>query len=222
MIECIDSLFRPIQENRPATVAYSLHLIPLVPLYESMEITGFPGFDRSITDDAIASQEIRVRSYRNRRIGDFLKELHLTEGRNTGFPNAKTALRDNGSEPLRFDMDPGRSYLAVTIPIHRHFAPGKKTDKQLQYEQKLLSCMSDHTCELTELVKAMGYKGISEKLRTTMESLVRRKKIKQVPDGRKIRYTPRIRALPLSTKANADFRAYRPRTNRSMKGWSSQ
>lgn len=25
------------------------------------------------------------RRYRNRRIGDFLKELHLTEGRNTGF-----------------------------------------------------------------------------------------------------------------------------------------
>lgn len=58
-----------------------------------IEITSFPGFDRSISDEAIQRQEIRARSYRNRRIGDFLKELHLIEGRNTGFPNAKRHLR---------------------------------------------------------------------------------------------------------------------------------
>ena len=33
------------------------------------------------------------RRYRNRRIGEFLKELHLTEGRNTGFQKMIRAPR---------------------------------------------------------------------------------------------------------------------------------
>lgn len=49
----------------------------------------------------MASYNIRGRIYRNRRIGDFLKELKLIEGRNTGFPNALNALKKNGSDMLR-------------------------------------------------------------------------------------------------------------------------
>ena len=41
---------------------------------DEMEVTSFPGFDRSIFEDAIAGRTIRARGYRNRRIGDFLKE----------------------------------------------------------------------------------------------------------------------------------------------------
>jgi len=37
------------------------------------------------------------RRYRNRRIGEFLKELKLTEGRCTGIPKIRKALRENGS-----------------------------------------------------------------------------------------------------------------------------
>ncbi len=154
-----------------------------------MEITSFPGFDRSISDEAIARQEIRARTYRNRRIGDFLKELHLIEGRNTGFPNARRALQANGSGALRFEMDPDRSYLSVTIPVHEYFLPGKQTEKQLEYEQKLLNCLQGGPLDLTSLAKAMGYKGISEKLRKTVESLMGQKKIRQILEGRKIRYT---------------------------------
>ncbi|MCI8981863.1 MAG: hypothetical protein HFG78_05565 [Hungatella sp.] len=66
----------------------------------SIEITSFPGFDRSISDSDVASYNIRGRIYRNRRIGDFLKELKLIEGRNTGFPNALNALKKNGSDML--------------------------------------------------------------------------------------------------------------------------
>ncbi len=154
-----------------------------------IEITSFPGFDRSISDEAIARQEIRARSYRNRRIGDFLKELHLIEGRNTGFPNARKALQDNGSGPLKFDMDPDRSYLAVTIPIHNYFAPDVKTEKQLQYEDKILACLQNQQLDLTALAKEMGYKSISKKLRVTVEALVQQQRIKQITIGSKIKYT---------------------------------
>jgi ATP-dependent DNA helicase RecG len=37
-----------------------------------------------------------ARRYRNRRIGEFLKELELSEGRNTGIPTILKAMRDNG------------------------------------------------------------------------------------------------------------------------------
>ena len=43
---------------------------------------------------------IRSRFYRNRRIGEFLKELDLAEGRNTGIGKIVRAMRENGSPPL--------------------------------------------------------------------------------------------------------------------------
>ena len=66
----------------------------------------------------------------------------------------REAVLNNCSGPLRFEMDPDRSYLSVTIPIHEHFAPAKKTDKQLQYEQALISCLENKEIDLTELARA--------------------------------------------------------------------
>jgi len=65
---------------------------------EKMEITSLPGPDRTITDDDIANCRMVSRRYRNRRIGDFLKELKLVEGRNTGIPTILKAMKQNGSE----------------------------------------------------------------------------------------------------------------------------
>ncbi len=50
-----------------------------------IEIVSHPGPDRSVTLEELKNYKVRSRRYRNRRIGEFLKELHLTEGRNTGF-----------------------------------------------------------------------------------------------------------------------------------------
>jgi len=58
------------------------------------------------------------RRYRNRRIGEFLKELDLTEGRGTGVPKILRAMRDNGSPPPLFKFDEDHSYFATVLPIH--------------------------------------------------------------------------------------------------------
>lgn len=50
-----------------------------------IEILSFPGPDRSVTIEGLKTYRVSNWRYRNRKIGDFLKELHLTEGRNTGF-----------------------------------------------------------------------------------------------------------------------------------------
>ena len=44
----------------------------------------------------------------NRRLGDYLQELQLSEGRATGIPTIQDELRKNGSEPARIETDEGR------------------------------------------------------------------------------------------------------------------
>ena len=140
---------------------------------ENIEITSFPGFDRSISDESIANYSIRARLYRNRRIGDFLKELRLIEGRNTGFPNAIKALRENGSDLMTFDMDDNRTYLSVTIPVHSYFLnKSEKNDKKSAYEKKIIDALKDKPLTLTELAFAMGYKGITKKLTKAVNDML--------------------------------------------------
>ena len=164
---------RSYQEKEPITVRITS---------ESIEITSFPGFDRSISDKDIAELRIRARVYRNRRIGDFLKELKLIEDRNTGFPNAIKALKANGSGMPRFEMDEERSFLSVTIPIHPYFLKAS-SDKDTEYREKILVQLRTSPMNRTELAKALGMKGISRKLSAAVEQLIAEGKVVQIVVG---------------------------------------
>lgn len=144
-----------------------------------IEVTSFPGFDRSISDEAVAQRTIRARSYRNRRIGDFLKELRYIEGRNTGFPNARRALEANGSGDLTFESDEQRGFLSVTIPVHPAFLP-KRDNRARAYEERVLAALGTDELTLTELARALGYRGISKKLSATIEGLVEKGVVERV------------------------------------------
>ena len=65
--------------------------------------------------------KVSNRRYRNRRIGDILKELHLTEGRNTGFGKILSALEENGSPKPEFETDAGHNYFITRLFIHKAF-----------------------------------------------------------------------------------------------------
>ncbi|MBO4777803.1 MAG: HTH domain-containing protein, partial [Bacteroidales bacterium] len=96
--------------------------------HESIEITiepsgisilNCPGPDRSILKEDIEKGDIlKSRRYRNRRLGDFLKELDLTEGRSTGVPTIRAKLAENGSPRAVFETTDDRLTFLVTIPIH--------------------------------------------------------------------------------------------------------
>lgn len=58
---------------------------------------------------------------RNRRVGEFLKELRLAEGRLTGISKIFRALKANGSPPPKFDFDKFRSYFRTTIYAHSEY-----------------------------------------------------------------------------------------------------
>ena len=164
---------RSYQINEPITV----RITPT-----AIEVTSFPGFDRSISDDNIKNYQIRSRWYRNRRIGDFLKELKLIEGRNTGFPTVLKALKENGSSYPIFEMNPERDYLSVTLPIHPYFLPTRKSpDKNAQYIQTILNKLQESPMMLSELALAMGYKSITKKLSDTVEYLVTTGKLVRIP-----------------------------------------
>jgi len=60
--------------------------------------------------------------YRNRRIGEFLKELKLAEGRGTGIPKIYRKMNENGSPEPIFEFDESsRTYFKVVLPAHPQY-----------------------------------------------------------------------------------------------------
>lgn len=104
---------RSYQEREPVEIS----IMP-----EQIEIISYNGADRSIRlEDLRAGKRIHARRYRNRRLGDFLKELDLTEGRGTGIPTVKKELMNNGSDEASYESDEDRTYFYVSIPCHKDF-----------------------------------------------------------------------------------------------------
>ncbi len=86
-------------------------------------VNSFPGPDRSIRNEDIENLKFLARRYRNRRIGEFLKELDMTEGRGTGIPKMLQAIRQNQSPLPEFHTDEDRTYFTVEFGIHPAFTP---------------------------------------------------------------------------------------------------
>lgn len=88
-----------------------------------IEIVSYPGPVQGIEARHLRGEEpVPPFPARNRRIGEFLKELRLAESRGTGLPRIRRALAENGSEPPSFDFDEARSYFRVTLPAHPEHA----------------------------------------------------------------------------------------------------
>ena len=85
---------------------------------DKISILSYAGPDRSISLDAIHKAEhLKSRRYRYRRLGDYLMELQLSEGRATGIPT----IQENGSEPARIETDEDRTYFLIEIPCRDGF-----------------------------------------------------------------------------------------------------
>lgn len=89
---------------------------------DKVEILSHSGPDSSISDKMIQeARRLKTRKYRNRRLGDFLKELNLSEGHATGIPTIQKHLAANGSRPATIGTDDDRSYFLMTIPCRDDF-----------------------------------------------------------------------------------------------------
>ncbi|MFH1627124.1 MAG: Fic family protein, partial [Pseudomonadota bacterium] len=116
-------------------------------LPDSVTIGSFPGPDRSIRDKDMREFRFLSRRYLNRRVGEFLKELEMTEGRGTGIPKILREIRKNRSPEPIFHTDEDRTFFLVEFPIHPVFAEALKTIPEVTMEvtmevKRLLSTMT--------------------------------------------------------------------------------
>ena len=87
-----------------------------------IEVISYPGPVPGIEPHHLApNAAVPPAPARNRRIGEFLKELGLAEGRLSGLPKVFQAMEVNGSPVPRFDFDEQRTYFRATLPAHPEY-----------------------------------------------------------------------------------------------------
>ena len=81
--------------------------------------------------------------YRNRRIGKFLKEFDLKEGRATGIPKILRAMQANGSPTPKFETDDDRMSFVIRLAVHPKAEKGTPVTPQVtpQVAQLLQVCL---------------------------------------------------------------------------------
>ncbi|MEA2599112.1 MAG: ATP-dependent helicase RecG [Acidobacteriota bacterium] len=89
---------------------------------DRMEVISYPGPVPGIQrDHFLTGASLPPVPARNRRIGDFLKELKLAEKRGSGIPKIQRHMRQNGSPYARFDFDETRTYFRAILPVHPRY-----------------------------------------------------------------------------------------------------
>ncbi len=70
-------------------------------------------------------------------VGEFLKELEMTEGRGTGIPKMLREIKKNRSPEPVFHTNDDRTFYLVEFPVHPVFAEALK-QKEVTTEVKRL------------------------------------------------------------------------------------
>ena len=90
---------------------------------DRMEVISYPGPMPGIEPHHLAlDASVPPIPARNRRVGDFLKQLGLAEAWSTGLPRIYLTMQENGSPKPRFDFDPDRTWFRATLPAHPEYA----------------------------------------------------------------------------------------------------
>jgi len=120
------------------------------------------GPDRSIKREDFAVGKVLPKRYRNRRLGDFLKELKLTEAHATGLPALRKAMQLNGSPEPVFDFDDERTWFQVLLPIHHAFKiriPLTIDISKVQWNLEGINNLLDQILEYANIDDARGMAG---------------------------------------------------------------
>ncbi|MEA2021472.1 MAG: putative DNA binding domain-containing protein [Candidatus Caldatribacteriota bacterium] len=152
-------------------------------LPDRITIGSFPGPDRSITDEDMQKCRFISRRYRNRRIGEFLKELDMTEGRGTGIPKILQAIKKNDSPKPIFHTDEDRSYFVVELLLHPAFAKDKEPELQpelqpelrpeLPLQGRILYVLRNGEFSKSAIAEKIGHKTVSGELNKQVRNLIR-------------------------------------------------
>lgn len=139
-------------------------------------ILSYPGPDRSIQMGDLSQGKAVSRRYRNRRVGEFLKELDLTEGRSTGIPKIFRAMAENGSAPPEFQTDESRSFFSCRLPVHPKAHDGvhdgvhdQAHDALSPIAIHLLNALRDTPLSTPELLEVLGYTSRNKSFRNALK-----------------------------------------------------
>ena len=111
----VNAVYHRSYDNNPEPI--KIYLYP-----DRMEIISYPGPQQGIERHHLAPEgRVPPIPARNRRIGEFLKELRLAEGRGTGLPKIRRRMAENGSPEPEFHYDDGRTYFLVVLPAHPRY-----------------------------------------------------------------------------------------------------
>lgn len=150
---------------------------------DNIRIVSHPGADHSIPLEDVKKGKMLARRYRNRRIGEFLKELDFTEGRGTGLPKMRYALEKNGSSKAIFHTDEARTYFYTEIQVHREFfkailPTGASTGAYQassmglsETESKIVQFCAEKPMARAAIVESLGHKGLSGSLKQALRNL---------------------------------------------------
>ena len=171
---------------------------------EELSVLSFPGPDRSVGIEDLRAGRAVSRRYRNRRIGEFLKELDLAEGRSTGIPKILKAMSENGSPAPVFETDEDRSYFLIRFPAHLYASgktgktPGGREAHDEAHDRSAANLNPTERCILnacgkgprkaSELIGVLGYKSRTGNFKRSLNRLLDLRVLK-----RTLRNTPRSR-----------------------------
>ncbi len=96
-------------------------------------------------------------------MGEFLKELDLSEGKSTSIPTIQEELRNNGSPKARFFTDDDRRAVTMEIPIHLDFL--KKNEPQNKINEKIIELIKENNL--------ISRKEMAEKLGCSLSTIKR-------------------------------------------------
>ncbi len=150
---------------------------------DEIEVLSFPGPLPPVDNEMLQKERIIARDYRNRRIGDFLKELQLTEGRSTGFPKIYKAMEQNGSPEPTFETDSNRSYFLAKLPVHEQVTSPNEDRVQARVqagvqaslnktEQQILKACTQGEKSSGELLDILGYETRTRNFRDALSHLL--------------------------------------------------
>jgi ATP-dependent DNA helicase RecG len=148
---------------------------------------------------------LKSRRYRNRRLGDFLKELDLTEGRSTGVPTIQEKLADNGSPRATFETTEDRLTFLVHIPIHAGCGNNPATEKTTVITTEK-SAIGSWT---SQAVKPSAEKNGSGSEKSSEKNAVGSEKNQAIIAAIKI--NPRVTAAEIAMKLGVSSRAVEKR-----------
>ena len=113
-------------------------------------------------------------------MGEFLKELEMTEGRGTGIPKILREIRRNGSPEPIFHTDDNRSFFLVEFPVQPVYAEALKKKDAMEV-----------TTEVTAEVKRLLNVITGDHSRAELQKMLR---LKNVEHFRKAYLLPAIYA----------------------------